>query len=116
MLTFNTAPLQHIRTVEVRMHGGTLDAGKILLWVSLWQQLLWAAEHPQREIQTTADCSVIHPGTDLLALARDYLTPFTQLGQQQFIERLRRRRNEIVTRWAQVPELAPWVEISGRWH
>ena len=44
-VALNLVPLWKVGTVEVRLHSGTTDAAKVLLWVSLWQQLLWAAEH-----------------------------------------------------------------------
>jgi hypothetical protein len=115
-VTFNLRPLDHQQTVEIRLHHGTLDASKILLWVSLWQQILWAAEHPRRELEPVADVQVISPSADLLALARKYLPPIEQPGQREFLAKLRQHRSEIVAReWKPAPELAAWVRASCSW-
>lgn len=114
-VTFNLRPLGDIQTVEVRMHHGTLSAQKILLWVSLWQQLLWAAAHPRRELEPVADVSVLRPNRDLIELAEQYLPPVEQMGQPQFFAALRKRRAEIVEQWKRAPELAAWVSESATW-
>jgi hypothetical protein len=112
-VTFNLRPLDHQQTVEIRLHDGTLDASKILLWVSLWQQILWAAEHPRRELEPVADVRVITPSADLLDLAREYLPPVGQTGQREFLAKLKQHRNGIVERhWKRAPELATWVRAS----
>jgi hypothetical protein len=115
-VTFNVRPLDHQQTVEVRLHHGTLDAHKILRWVSLWQQILWAAEYPRRELEPTADVRVITPNADLISLARDYLAPIEQPGQLEFLELLKQDRSEIIERrWKPRPELAGWVQASNAW-
>ncbi len=77
------------------MHSGTLDAMKILLWVSLWQQLLWAASHRQ-QIDNVPDCKVIIPDGDIVALAEKYLPDARQPQQKLLLHRLAARRLEIV--------------------
>jgi hypothetical protein len=115
-VTFNLRPLDYIQTVEVRMHHGTLEARKVLLWVSLWQQLLWAAAHPRRELEPVPDVAVLTPNRDLLALAREYLPPVEQCGQLEFLEALRTRRSEIVEQqWKRSPELAAWALTAASW-
>lgn len=114
-VTFNVRPLGDIQTVEVRLHHGTLNAGKILLWVSLWQQLLWAAQYPRREIEPVRDIEFITPGRDLLVLAREYLVPAEQAGQQGFLDKLSQRRSEIVETWRRFPRLSAWVKASAKW-
>jgi hypothetical protein len=115
-VTFNVRPLDYQQTVEVRLHHGTLDAHKILRWISLWQQILWAAEHPRRELEPTADVRVITPNADLISLAREYLAPIEQPGQHEFLELLKQDRSEIVERrWKRRPELAGWVRASNAW-
>lgn len=114
-VTFNIKPLPHIHTVEVRMHNGTLEARKILLWISLWQQLLWAAAH-RTSIPTVPERDVIEPTGDIIALAREYLPDARQLDQQAFLRRLAARRAQICSeQWSKSPELATWVEASRRW-
>lgn len=113
-VTFNVRPLAHIHTVEVRMHNGTLEARKILLWTSLWQQILWAAAH-RTAIESVDDVEVIVPDGDIVELARMYLADARQPQQQLLVQRLVARRAEIVDQWRRVPELASWVEASRRW-
>jgi hypothetical protein len=115
-VTFNLRPLDHQQTVEVRLHHGTLDAHQILLWVSLWQQLLWAAEHPQVPLPQVADQQVIDPRTDLMALARAHLPSIEYAGQRAFLSKLRQRRAQVVEQhWKQKPELAGWLHSSSAW-
>jgi hypothetical protein len=115
-VTFNLRPLDHQRTVEVRLHHGTLDAHKILRWVSLWHQILWAAENARTELEATTDVHVIQPSGDLIALARAYLAPIEEPGQRDFLELLRQDRSEIVERhWKRSPDLAAWVQASSAW-
>jgi hypothetical protein len=109
-VTFNVRPLDHQQTVEVRLHHGTLEAHKILRWVSLWQQILWAAEHPRRELAPTPDVRVITPNADLITLAREYLVPIEHPGQREFLELLQQDRCDVVERhWKPHADLAPWA-------
>lgn len=115
-VTFNLRPLHHQQTVEVRLHHGTLDPAQILLWVSLWQQILWAAEHPRREPELVADTHVLSPTSDLLALAREYLPNPSLPEQRVFLEKLRQRRQQNVARyWRKAEELAPWRAACAGW-
>lgn len=115
-VTFNLRPLDHQQTVEVRLHHGTLDAHQILLWVSLWQQLLWAAEHPQAPLPKSADLHVIDPSSDLLALAREHLPSIEYEGQRAFLAKVRQRRSQVVDQhWKRTPDLASWVHKSSGW-
>jgi Putative amidoligase enzyme len=110
-VTFNVRPLDYQQTVEVRLHHGTLEPHKILRWISLWQQILWAAEHPRRELEPVPDVQVITPNPDLISLAREYLVPIEQPGQREFLELLRQDQCDVVERhWKPHPELAPWVD------
>ena len=110
-LSFNVCPLLTLGTVEVRLHSGTTEAHKILLWVSLWQQILWAAGGDQT-IEPAPDRRIIVPSGDILELARRYLPMVQPPG---FIHRLEQRRNEIAGRWLQYPELLPWAQLAGSW-
>lgn len=104
-VTFNVRPLQGIHTVEVRMHSGTLDPAKVLLWLSLWQQLLWAAQG-DRPIEPVPDRPVIVPDRDIVTLVEQY---FPQVGRERFLARIRARREEVIARWRSVPELSSWA-------
>jgi len=107
-VTFNIKPLETIHTVEVRMHGGTLKAGKILAWVSLWQQLLWAAAH-REDVPEVPDAKVLRPDGDIVALAREWLPDARQTLQARFLEKLEARRREIES------DLPPAVRAEGVW-
>ncbi|MBZ4336553.1 helicase-related protein [Corallococcus sp. AS-1-12] len=110
-VTFNIRPLSDIHTVEVRMHSGTMDAAKALLWLSLWMQVLWAAASTQ-EVPEAPDVEVIAPTGDILSLARSYL-PAVQ--QEAFLRRLDARRREVAQGWERVPVFEAWREFARRW-
>ena len=112
--TFNLKPLATQGTVEVRLHGGTLEARKALLWVSLWQQILWAAEN-RDGVPPLTPRQVIRPVEDIIALARTWLPEARQPQQKAFLERLERRRAEIIETWKVHPELRPWLEGAAGW-
>lgn len=109
-VSFNVRPLNSYQTVEARLHNGTLDAGKILLWLSLWQQLLWAAAH-HSVIEDVEDTSALVPTGDIVQLAEKYLPQV----HRRLLLRLDTRRSEVVDTWKQYPELEPWVEFSKCW-
>jgi superfamily II DNA or RNA helicase len=113
-VTFNIQPLQSIHTVEVRMHSGTVEARKILPWLSLWMQILWAAAN-RSDIPRGSDRGVIEPDGDIVALALGYLPDARQLQQRNFVQRLAARRSEVVQQWARHPQLRPWLEYTTRW-
>ena len=92
-LTFNIIPLEDIHTVEVRMHNGTLEASKIALWLSLWQQILWRAAKNEA-IPSVPDLDVLRPTGDIIALARQHLPA----GRDKlFLSRLSDRRKQILS-------------------
>lgn len=109
--TFNIVPLSDIHTVEVRLHNGTVEAKKILLWISLWQQLLWAAAN-RSDVEAVPDREFVEPTGDIVALARTYLPRVQQPG---FVDKLLQRREEVVERWRQHPDLAHWLEYAEDW-
>lgn len=113
-VTFNVRPLASIGTVEVRLHSGTVEARKILLWVSLWQQLLWAATY-WPVVPDIDDAVVLTPRWDIIDLARTWLPPATQAEQARLLERLAERRAEVVEHWGQHPDLAPWLACASQW-
>ncbi len=112
--TLNLEPLFTYGTVEVRMHNGTLSASKILLWLSLWQQILWAAS-VKRPIPRTQDCSVIVPSGDIAAFALRWLPSAKEPAQVIFLKRLIKRRTQIVERWKKRPELQHWLSFCDNW-
>ncbi len=115
-VTFNVASLGILGTVEVRMHSGTLEAHKILLWVSLWQQILWAASHRQ-QIDNVPDRKVIIPDGDIVVLAEKYLPDARQPQQTMLLRRLAARRSEIVDGiWRKHPMLRKrWLRFARSW-
>jgi hypothetical protein len=113
-VALNLVPLFDVGTVEVRLHGGTMDASKVLLWTSLWQQLLWAAEYCS-SVETASDYSVINPNGDIIALAKKYLPDARQPDQLRFLQRLDARRNEVATGWRNSPSLSSWLSYPANW-
>jgi len=101
-------------TIEVRMHGGTIEAGKMLLWMSLWQQLLWAATSSPA-VPQVPDRGFLEPDGDIVKLARQYLPAPTQAAQAAFLSRLDARRRLVATLWARHPELQGWLDYVRRW-
>ena len=113
-VTLNLEPLFTYGTVEVRMHNGTLSASKILLWLSLWQQILWAAS-VKRPISRTEDCNVIVPSGDIVSFALRWLPSAMEPAQVDFLKRLVKRRNQIVKLWKKRPELRHWLSFCNKW-
>ncbi len=113
-VTLNPRPMWTAGTVEVRMHSGTVDAGKALLWTSLCQQLLWAAEQ-DAPIPDAPDRAVIEPSGDIVDLARRFLPSAQQPAQQALLERLARRRSEVVARWRRHSDLGGWLRFADPW-
>jgi hypothetical protein len=93
-------------TVEVRLHNGTLDPDKIAVWISLWQQILFAASQQVLEIPRTADVDLIEPSGDIIEFAR--LLPAARQGRHSFVERLARRRDAAGGRWEASMGVPPW--------
>ncbi len=97
------------------MHHGTLEARKILLWVSLWQQILWAAAN-RSWVAEVPDVPVIMPFGDITKLAQDYLPDARQPQQTTFLRRLAARRSDIVSeQWRRSPDLASWIGLAQQW-
>lgn len=113
-LTLNLQPLFDLGTVEVRMHSGTIEAQKILLWLSLWQQILWAAS-VDRDITVTEDRKVIKPDGDILEFARTYLPNANEPSQASLLRRLDARRKEMSNNWCHNASLSEWVQIRRNW-
>jgi superfamily II DNA or RNA helicase len=114
-VTFNLRPLFSLQTVEIRLHSGTLEARKILLWVSLWQQILWAAGQPL-DVPAVPDRAVIHPDGDIVELAARYLPDAGAPAQSGLVQRLAARRAEIRDeQWSRFPELRTWVAATAGW-
>ncbi len=101
-------------TVEIRMHGGTTDASKMLLWLSLWQQILWAAG-ARAAIPDVPDREFLLPDSDVVILASKYLPEAGQMQQQEFLAKLYRRRREIIRLWEERTELRPWIGHAAPW-
>lgn len=117
-LTVNPRPLLRTDgatpTIEIRMHGGTTEARKMLLWLSLWQQVLWAASICPT-VPDVPDRAALCPDGNIVAMAKAYLPSASQPGQQTFLRKLTDRRAEIVQGWTAHPELASWADFAARW-
>ncbi len=110
--TVNLRPLATLGTVEVRMHSGTTEIGKIAPWISLWMQLLWEAERGSRVVPATADVEVITPDVDIVQLAQAWLAD----GRSPpFSRRLIERRAQIVEQWRVHPDLEDWLAHALHW-
>jgi superfamily II DNA or RNA helicase len=115
--TVNLSPLMlegGSGTVEIRMHSGTVEARKMLLWLSLWQQILWAAGS-NAVVPDVPDRAYLEPDADVIALARTYLPAAGQPPQQVFLRKLANRREEVVSSWAGHSELSRWVANAAHW-
>lgn len=113
-VTLNLCSLFSQETVEVRMHSGTLEARKILLWTSLMQQMLWGASF-ERRIPATEDRDIIKPDGDIVEFARRWLPNAKEPIQAMFLRRLADRRDEIAEIWHANSDLQDWVEFSEDW-
>jgi hypothetical protein len=113
-ITLNLRSIRSIGTVEVRMHSGTLDGGKILLWVSLWQQILWAAS-AHDVVPDEGPRHTITPHGDIIEFAHRWLPNAADPAQQRFIGRLRQRRAEVLIQWKRHANLAPWLPLAAGW-
>lgn len=110
--TVNVRPLKTLGTVEVRMHSGTTEIGKIAPWVSLWMQLLWEAERGTRVVPATDDTTVITPSADIVQLAQEWLSD----GRSpHFSKRLIERRAQVVEQWRVHPDLEDWLAFALHW-
>ncbi len=109
-VSFNIRPIEHIHTVEVRLHNGTVDARKLLAWVSLWQQILWIAANTER-LPPVADRDVLEPDGDVVQLLQTFGPP----QPPGFLERLHQRRHEVRELWREHPELATWAKHAEAW-
>ncbi len=110
-VSFNVLPLDDIHTVEVRLHNGTVDGRKIVLWVSLWQQILGRASTPH-EVPDADDTDVIEPDGDIVKLAREHLPGGSE---KAFLAKLDARREQIAEIWRNVPELSSWTAYPYDW-
>jgi superfamily II DNA or RNA helicase len=116
-VTLNPRPLwgKH-GTVEVRMHNGTLDAGKALLWTSVWQQILWRAEQDQTvALSPDASSRAIEPSGDIVELAKTLFPSPRASQQRELLGRLHHRRLAVVELWRRAPDLQPWLAYAQRW-
>jgi hypothetical protein len=73
----------------------TCARDKILLWISLWQQILWAAQF-RRDVDHVRHRRVIRPNGDIFALAHQYLVNPQQPPQQRLLQSLVERRDWVV--------------------
>ena len=109
----NLTSLYGSNTIEIRLHNGTLEAAKILQWVSLWQQVVWAAQYKKpKRLSCMKDCKVIRPKGDIVALQRRFLPPE---GHSEFRKRLDDRRRQVARLWRDRHELQRWLRYEQNW-
>lgn len=113
--TLNLASLKRFGTVEARLHSGSVDAEKLLLWLSLWQQMLWSVIVESHNYPSIVRREVITPDGDIAEFARNYLINSNEVAQRFFIERLIERRNGVVKRSWRHAALANWREGTENW-
>ena len=101
-------------TVEIRMHSGSLEAPKVLLWVSLWQQMLWAAGQ-DRDVPRVPDVERILPRGDIVGLAKRFLPDAGQPQQQELLDKLAARRAQVIDLWANSEQLRGWCKFERYW-
>lgn len=108
------------QTLEVRLHNGTVDAAKILTWVSLWQNILWSIHHGALKEESSASPPPEIPlpthmlDGDIVWLAWVWLG----LGSDfRMLERLHSRRSEVVGNryWRQVLGDERVTELLREW-
>ena len=94
--TLNIQGLKKLGTVEFRMHSGTLSLRKILLWLSLQQQLLHSVLLPDFALSSTQKrwkkTTSITPNQHLIHLAKEFLPD----GKEPYFQHLLRKRTKSV--------------------
>ncbi|MEO0075009.1 MAG: amidoligase family protein [candidate division WOR-3 bacterium] len=114
-VSFNIKPLDNLHTVEVRLHNGTYESRKILTWLSLWMQILWAASQKELVLGKTIDRMLITPDRDIIELVDKYLPTLRKDHELLFVSYLKARRQQIIEIWEQHEELKPWFEYTKKW-
>ncbi|MEE2644459.1 MAG: amidoligase family protein, partial [Myxococcota bacterium] len=110
-LTLNLRSLKKYGTVEFRMHSGTTDFRKALLWLTLCQQLLHRASQGEesislyRQLLSGGKRRVIQPNDQLLMLAERYLPDGSHPAFQAL---LKARREEIYSLIRHSASLTNW--------
>jgi hypothetical protein len=96
--------------LEVRMHSGTTDPTKILLWVSLWQNIFnclsnfpldvtrFSSDAEAPEISSKPDGDIVHVAAKYLGLSNGL--------HRQMLLRLHERRKEVMSSKS-------WKEVLG---
>ena len=110
--SLNIKPLLTMRTVEFRLHSGTLDSTKVLLWLSVCQQLVHAALFPNDEVKKLMKRRVVTrhymlPQFNLSELAKTYLPDG---HNQSFIHAIKHREAQIRKYWINNLHLRPILD------
>ena len=101
--------------IEVRLLGGTTEAGKLLPWLSLWMRILWRAERCLGEELRAAvrEPEDAFPGLSLSdVLCEDVIG--VPDDRKAFVKRLERRQREIFRIWTKHDDLHGWLPRSRR--
>lgn len=101
-------------TIEIRLHSGTIDARKILGWLSLWMRLLDTAQgrralpdatHRMRDLPLAEG-----PQGDITALAEFVV------ANRELVAHLRERRAAVMERWFADAEHGPRARrVAAKW-
>lgn len=85
----NMAALNRHQTIEIRAHGGTLDAGKIIAWVKTWVGVMHSKAHLLRRRAT------LEKNLEVFGIAPDVIQYF-KLRAQKMAEKPATTENEVL--------------------
>jgi hypothetical protein len=112
--TINLIPLLQHRAIEIRMHNGTTEAAKVLLWISLWMQMLHhfemlagagaSADRMRRRKSIAPDGCLV-----------TWLCENIPGMPPKFLERIEDRRQRIKRQWSRSNQLREWVKTARDW-
>ncbi len=90
-----------IKTVEVRLHNGTLNRRKILGWLSLWMQLLERLKRPSLELPPVPEHFLEDraPNAEILGQFDPVMGIALGENQYEFIKFLNKRVEEVWASW-----------------
>jgi hypothetical protein len=113
--TVNLIPLAAQSTIEVRMHSGTLDAAKVLTWISLWMVILQHCEGAPQVAASSAEPlgnrSVIEPAGCIVR----WLETNVAGAPDGLLNRLHTRRLEVLGLWKGNAVLNRWTHVAQCW-
>jgi len=103
-----------VQVLEVRLHGGTVEAEKILLWISLWMCLLPRLSSEHASIPDTGNNKdILLPNGDENSDIISVLVNFAGLSATEevpFLDKIYRRREQVFC------SNSYWLEKMGKNH